>query len=162
MDSYIFSTAGWVHLIASILALITGTMILAMKKGTKTHIKIGYVYAVAMVVVVATAFMIYRLFGGWGIFHWAATLSGLTLMGGMVPAILRRPKGNWMGLHFSFMYWSVMGLYAAFVAETLVRIPSSPFLGMVGIGTALVMLAGGAYFYYRSPYWTEQFNEAAQ
>ena len=68
MDNYVFSTTGWIHLIASIVALITGTMILLMKKGTRVHIRIGYGYAAAMVVVVGTAFMIYRLFGGWGIF----------------------------------------------------------------------------------------------
>lgn len=117
---YTHDWIGALHLITSIIALITGTMILSMKKGTDTHIKVGYVYAGAMVGVVATAFLIYRLFGGWGIFHWAALVSSLTLAGGMIPVLLRKPE-SWLSLHFSFMYWSVMGLYAAFVSESLVR-----------------------------------------
>mgnify|MGYP006270489875 CR=1 FL=1 len=31
------------------------------------------------------------------------------------------------------MYWSVVGLYAAFAAEILTRIPDTPFLNMVGL-----------------------------
>lgn len=146
-----------IHLLASILALISGSLILAMKKGTGIHRKIGYVYAMAMTIVVATAFMIYRLFGGFGIFHIAAIVSGVTLAGGMIPAIRRKPK-NWMVMHFSFMYWSVLGLYAAFVSEVLTRVPEQPFFNMVGIGTGIVMFIGGAWFYYRKTYWEKQFN----
>ena len=108
-----------------------------------------------MVVVVATAFMIYRLFGGWGIFHWAAVVSGLTLLAGMIPVLLRKPENNWLGLHFDFMYCSVMGLYGAYAAEILVRIPKSPFFGMVGIGTSMVMITGGIYFYFARHKWEE-------
>lgn len=132
-------------------------MILAMEKGTDKHIKVGYFYAGAMTVVVATAFMIYRLFGGWGIFHWAALVSGITLAGGMIPAIRRKPE-NWVVMHFSFMYWSVLGLYAAFLSEVLTRVPDQPFFNMVGIGTGIVMFLGGAWFYYRKAYWAQQFK----
>ena len=157
MSYFFHDTIGLIHLLSACLALITGTMVLAMKKGTDTHIKIGYAYAVSMVIVVATAFMIYRLFGRWGIFHWAALVSGATLAGGMIPVILRKPKGSWLGLHFSFMYWSVIGLYAAFVSEVVTRVPESPFFGMVGIGTGIVVTAGGIYFYFGKHKW-ESFN----
>ncbi len=156
MDNIVHDWIGSTHLAASIISLICGTFILLMRKGTQIHRKIGYVYAAAMTGVVATAFMIYRLFGGWGVFHWAAVVSGVTLVGGMIPAILRKPD-NWVPLHFSFMYWSVMGLYAAFVAEVLVRVPQTPFFGMVGFGTGIVMLLGGGWFYDRKNYWGEEF-----
>ena len=152
MDNLVHSWIGAIHLVASILALITGTLVLAMRKGTEIHRKIGYCYATAMIVVVTTAFMIYRLFDGFGIFHIAAIVSGVTLAGGMIPAILKKPD-SWLPLHFSFMYWSVMGLYAAFVAEVLVRLPQSPFFGMVGIGTGTVMLLGGGFFYWKKDHW---------
>ncbi|MBN2732018.1 MAG: hypothetical protein JXR26_06295 [Balneolaceae bacterium] len=157
MENIVHDWMGLIHLVASITALITGTMGLAMKKGTRMHIKIGYGYATSMVMVVVTAFMIYRLFGGWGIFHWAAVVSGITLAGGMVPAILRKPE-NWVVMHFSFMYWSVLGLYAAFLSEVLTRVPDQPFFNMVGIGTGVVMAIGGSWFYYRKDYWEQQFN----
>lgn len=151
--SYLFhDTIGLIHLLAAILALITGTAVLAMKKGTYRHKKIGYFYAASMLGVNLTAFMIYRLFGGFGIFHIAALVSLLTLLGGMIPALLRRPK-NWLSLHFVFMYWSVMGLYAAFVSEIATRVPESPFLGMVGIATGTVMFFAGGYYYWRKHRW---------
>lgn len=156
MENLVYDWIGGLHLIASIVALITGTLILVMAKGTEIHKKIGYMYAVAMLIVVATAFMIYRLFGGWGIFHWAAVVSGATLAGGMIPALLRKPD-DWVILHFSFMYWSVMGLYMAFASEMLTRIPETPFFSMVGIATAGIGIIGGGWFYYRKNYWEEQF-----
>jgi len=156
MDKIVHDWIGSVHLSASIIALITGTLILLMRKGTEIHRKVGYLYATAMTAVVVTALMIYRLFGGWGIFHWAAVVSGITLAAGMLTVILRKPD-DWVILHFSFMYWSVMGLYAAFIAEILVRIPQTPFFGMVGFGTGIVMLLGGGWFYYRKNHWEKEF-----
>lgn len=38
-----------------------------------------------MTVLILTAFMIYRLFDGWGIFHYMTLLSLFTLLFGMVP-----------------------------------------------------------------------------
>lgn len=40
------------------------------------------------------------------------------------------------------MYWSVIGLYAAFAAEILTRIPKTPFFGMVGLATGVILLIG--------------------
>ena len=133
------STTGLIHLVASILALMTGTFVITTKKGTSIHRKVGYVYAGSMFVLLITAFMIYRLFGGFGLFHVAAIISSIALLGGMVPAILRKPAKSWLGLHYNFMFWSVMGLYAAFVAEILTRIPQTRFFWMVGLATFGVM-----------------------
>lgn len=49
MDFY-HDSVGLIHLISAIIALITGTMILVMKKGTLNHKRIGYVYVAAMAV----------------------------------------------------------------------------------------------------------------
>ena len=119
---YVVSPVGWLHLIASILALVFGTWVLITLKGTRVHRRVGYLYAFSMILLLATAFLIYRLFGRFGVFHFAAIVSAVTLACGMVPAVLRKPK-NWLDLHFGFMYWSVFGLYAAFVAEVAVRLP---------------------------------------
>lgn len=54
---------GSFHLMVSILAMITGIMVLGMRKGTRRHRQLGYLYAVSMLLVNLTAFMIYRLFG---------------------------------------------------------------------------------------------------
>ncbi|MFZ6666229.1 DUF2306 domain-containing protein [Peijinzhouia sedimentorum] len=139
-------TYGFIHLIASLLALITGFMVLVMKKGTKSHVKVGYIYVLSMALLIATSFMIYRLFNGWGIFHYTSIISLITIALGMIPIWTKKPVNSWKYLHFSFMYWSVVGLYAAFAAEILTRIPETPFFGMVGIATAVIMLIGGIYF----------------
>ncbi|MFC2185668.1 DUF2306 domain-containing protein [Fulvivirgaceae bacterium LMO-SS25] len=139
-------TYGFIHLIASLLALITGFMVLVMKKGTKSHVKVGYIYVLSMALLIATSFMIYRLFNGWGIFHYTSIISLITIALGMISIWTKKPVNSWKYLHFSFMYWSVVGLYAAFAAEILTRIPETPFFGMVGIATAVIMLIGGIYF----------------
>jgi len=99
---------GLIHVIASLLALIVGTWVITTKKGTAIHRKMGYAYAGSMIALIITSFMMYRLFGGFGIFHWAAVVSTLTLVGGMVPAVLRKPVKSWLSLHYNFMFWSVM------------------------------------------------------
>lgn len=149
------STLGLFHLIVSILALIAGTWVITTQKGTAIHKKIGHVYAASMVLVIVTSFMMYRLFGGFGIFHVAAIFSTIALLGGMVPAILRKPEKGWISLHFNFMYWSVMGLYAAFVAEIFTRVPQMRFFWMVGLATFLVMLAANIAFVVFKKRWQE-------
>lgn len=149
MNHIIFSFTGLVHFIAAIIALAGGTLVLTLEKGTTQHIYIGYIYAASMVILNGTAFGIYRLFGGFGPFHIAAIISLVTIIGGMIPVLTRKPDGSWLTMHFSFMYWSVIGLYAAFASEILTRIPESPFFGMVGLATAAIMI-GGAIFFRRS------------
>lgn len=156
---YVVKSAGWLHLIVSILALVFGTWVLITPKGTRAHRRIGYVYAVSMILLIVTAFLIYRLFGRFGVFHVAAIASAVTLAGGMIPAFLRKPK-NWLDLHFSFMYWSVFGLYAAFVAEMAVRLPfrtmfnsSLAFFTTVIISSLATMLVGRSIFFAYKKRW---------
>ena len=146
-------TIGLIHLIASILSLISGTWVITTQKGTAIHRKIGYIYAISMLVVIITAFMIYRLFGGFGIFHIAAIISTIALLGGMIPAILRKPAKHWLGLHYNFMFWSVIGLYAAFVSEIFTRIPQIRFFWMLAIATITVFGIANIVFLKRKKRW---------
>lgn len=157
MRQIVFSEIGLIHLIVSILALIFGTLVLILEKGTKRHKQIGYAYFVSMLGVIVTAFLIYRLFGRFGIFHITALISLATLLAGMIPAILRKPVNSWFRWHYGFMFWSVIGLYAAFMAESLVRIPQTPFFGMVGIATFLVIGIGGVIFGVYQKKWSQMY-----
>ncbi|MEL7531742.1 MAG: hypothetical protein AAFN10_10560, partial [Bacteroidota bacterium] len=98
LDNLISGNIGLIHLGFSIIALITGSIVLIISKATALHKKVGYAYAVAMLGVNLTAFMIYRLFGSLGMFHWMAILSLLTLMSGLLPMILKKPK-SYISLH---------------------------------------------------------------
>ena len=122
MDNIVTGATGLIHLISSIIALITGVFVLTTAKGTKAHKQIGYIYVISMIILNITAFMIYRLFGKFGIFHWFAILSFLTLLLGIYPVLVKNFK-NYLLVHFNYMYWSVVGLYCAFCAEILTRIP---------------------------------------
>lgn len=121
------SFVGHVHLISSALALIFGTFVLISKKGSKRHKQAGYLYVMSMLVLLVTAFAIYRLFNSWGMFHYMAFVSLASIALGMIPVWTKKPLNKWKYMHFSFMYWSVIGLYCAFAAELLTRVPKSPF-----------------------------------
>ncbi len=123
MNTLTSSLSGSLHFVVSIVAMITGIMVLYKPKGTKRHQQLGYVYVVSMLLVNLTAFMIYRLFGGFGVFHFFAIVSLMTLLAGMYP-ILKRKGKHYLIRHFSYMYWSVVGLYCAFCAEVLTRTPT--------------------------------------
>ena len=136
------SPVGLIHVIVSVLALIFGTWILVTQKGTAIHRKIGYVYTVNMLLVNITALMIYRLTGSFTLFHIFAAYGLVTVSIGIAVAILRKPEKNWLTYHFYFMYWSVIGLYAALGAELSVRIPATPFWWMVGLSAGAVSIIG--------------------
>lgn len=139
-------TTGLIHLTSSMLAVLFGTLVLVLNKGTKQHKQVGYAYTTSMIVLIITAFMIYRLFKGWGLFHYLTVVSLFTLLAGMIPVWFKQRITKWKSLHIGFMYWSVMGLYAAFAAETLTRIPNTPFFGMVGIATFFIMAVANIFF----------------
>lgn len=157
MDNLIGSDIGLVHLLAALLATVAGTTVLFMQKGTKRHKQIGYIYVISMLLLIATAFMTYRLFGRFGVFHYGAIISALTIIAGMVPTI--KKKKGWIYRHFAFMYWSVIGLYAAFASETLTRIPETPFFGLVALATGVVMLIGAVVYVKSRKIWKLQFGK---
>ncbi|AKP52698.1 MULTISPECIES: DUF2306 domain-containing protein [Cyclobacterium] len=158
MENLVGDTTGLIHLISSSSALLFGTLVLMLKKGTKLHVKMGYLYLISMGVLILTALMIYRLFNGWGIFHFATLFSLLTIILGMIPVWTKKPLNTWKFRHFTFMYWSVIGLYSAFGAEILTRIPKSPFFGMVGLATVLILFFGAIFFRKNRRKWIKVFG----
>ena len=167
LSNIVGDTTGVIHLMVSIIAMITGMFVLVTHKGTKRHKQIGYIYLASMILLNITAFMIYRLYGKFGLFHWMAVISLLTLAAGMYP-ILTRKSRNYIALHFNFMYWSVIGLYCAFMAETFLKLPKvvlnstdEPmiiFYKMIGIATAITMGIGVFFFVKYKKKWEKQFE----
>ena len=137
---------GVLHTLLALLAMGSGAYVLLLPKGGQRHKRLGYVYVGSMLLMLLTAFGIYKLFGGFGVFHVLAIVSFITLLLGMYPAF-KRGQG-WLAQHYKLMNWSVAGLYAAFVAEVAVRFfPRQYFGPIVGIGTAVVV-GISAYFIY--------------
>jgi uncharacterized membrane protein len=163
----ITSNAGFFHFIVSLIAMIAGMYVLVTQKGTKRHKQVGYIYFVAMVLVNGSAFSIYSLYGKFGLFHWFAVFSSVTLLIGMLPLWVTRFK-NAIQIHIRTMYWSVIGLYCAFVSEIFTRLPKvviTPdgeivriFYMMVLVGTGLTMAIGLIFFIKFKPKWVKQFQ----
>lgn len=154
MMTIVHSPTGLLHLAAACLAMLLGAAVLFLPKGTRLHKRIGYAYALAMLTVNATAFAIYYLWGRFGVFHWFAVLSTGTLLAGMLPMFLFRNRLKALGWHLGFMYWSVIGLYCAFVAEVLVRMPHELFRGNFALAInlsvfSLMTLGSVAFGYYK-------------
>lgn len=123
--------------------MVAGAIVLLNTKGGLFHKRVGYVYVALMVVLNVTAFMIYDLFGRFGPFHVSALMSTGSIIGGIVPALFRKRSSNWIYRHYYFMNWSVVGLYAAFWAETLTRIlPINQFWPIVMIATGITVAIG--------------------
>jgi uncharacterized membrane protein len=137
---------GLVHSLFGIAALLLGLLVLLCRKGTRYHRRIGQGYVLAMVLLNATALMIYDLYGRFGPFHVAALVSRATVVGGFIPAYLQRPRATWMRHHAAAMCWSYIGLLAAFVSEIATRVPGVRFgwgvvaatIGVVAVGAVLV------------------------
>ena len=149
MEGIITSPIGLAHTLFAVLALVTGTVVILNPKGTIFHKRVGYVYVASMVLVNITAFGLYRLFGGFGPFHFLALVSLFAIVGGMYPVLFRNKVKNWYLQHLKVMAWSVVGLYAALAAEISVRFfPKQYFFHAVGI-SSLVIIGLGAFFIYR-------------
>lgn len=141
---------GTVHLFLGLLAVTLGLAVVVVRKGTAAHRRAGLFYAVVMVLLNATALMIYDLFGGFGPFHALALVSLATVTAGVVPVWLRRPRA-WLELHARFMSWSYAGLIAAFFSEIGTRVPGVGFTTGVLVPTTVVMLAAALLIHRRIP-----------
>jgi uncharacterized membrane protein len=160
MNTLIGSNTGLIHLISGIVALIFGGVVLLMKKGTQIHRKVGYVYVFSMAILLISSFLIYRLFGRFGVFHVFSLISTVSLLLGMLPMFkkVRTPKDY--ETHFKRMYWSVAGLYAAFAAESFVRIPKfGGFWQAVAWSFVLAFVVCFVAFIKMRPVWSKKFGK---
>ncbi len=141
LNEIIHSNIGLFHFIISVLALISGTVVLLNVKGTTFHKRVGYVYVISMLTLNLSSFFIIS-FGGFSLFHFFAIVSLLTVLGG-IYAVWKRYK-NWLTAHYYFMSWSVVGLYAALWSEIGTRFTNSmkDFWWMVALATFLTIAIG--------------------
>lgn len=146
-----FDGLGLLHLFAALTALLAGFAVLVTRKGTRRHRRVGWLYVASMAAVNATALLIYDLFGGFGPFHVAALFSGLSVAGGLLPALRRRPRRRWIPVHAYWMAGSYVGLVAAAVSEAATRWLDLPFGRTVLVSSAVVVLAGLALMAIRLP-----------
>lgn len=140
------STIGLVHTIFSVIALMAGTAVVLMQKGTRWHRTLGHLYLTSMLALNISALFIYRLFGRFGPFHYLAVSSLILIAAGMIPVLTRRPKKRWLTWHAAAISGSYVGLVAAFFAEITSRLPGTEqSFGPVVTITSVIINAIGFY-----------------
>lgn len=126
-------TLGLTHTVAAVVALVAGAAVLLTRKGTRRHRQLGWAYVVSMLLLNATALLIYRLFGRFGPFHVGAIFSFVTVVAGTAAALgARRARGRHDAVararaverHYQWMTYSYVGLAAAAVSEIATRMPA--------------------------------------
>ena len=106
------------HIILGFSSLISGLFIVLTQKGNHNHKLIGRVYFLSMLGLNLTSFAIYKLFDGWGFFHWMAVASLIPLIAGYIAIRYKN-----INAHYYFMCWSYIGLLCATISEIFVHVP---------------------------------------
>jgi uncharacterized membrane protein len=112
---------GWVHLVASLLALAAGMLVLLRPKGTPIHKRRGRVYAVILLITSVTALGIYRR----GLFffpHWLAIAALVITTAGVLSAHFKRPRRAWLHVHLTCLLTSLYVLVGGGVNEAFLRV----------------------------------------
>ncbi len=157
-----YNDLGPLHTFSATAALVLGTALMFTQKGSNIHIKIGRGYVLCMLITLSTAFMIYDLFGSWGIFHWAAVIGCFSLTVGYLSVRLKKPQKKWYKNHHQYMKWSYVGLLAAAFSELSVRVPliypeienwiPLSFFWVATTSASFIVCLIGAYFIYGKRY----------
>ena len=156
MNPILNSSNSSIHLLAALIAMLTGSYILFTPKGTTTHRLVGWLYSVSMSILLFTAFHIYSLLGHFGIVHWGAVGSVDALVVGLGSVGLRSVFRSWLRWHYLGMGASITGLYAAFVVESTYRFFSPVYFWWVTLGLATLVFGMGGFILYRYyPTWAE-------
>ena len=118
------SILGWIHTLTCIIALPAGLAVLAMRKGTPRHRRLGKWYVVAMVIGSVTSLGLYApiagIAPGFNRFHWLALATLVALAVAYVGA-RRQQKALWAYLHPAGMVISYYMLIGALINEAFAR-----------------------------------------
>lgn len=128
-----------IHVTAASLALIIGMIVLAMPKGTRRHRLFGRGYVALMLAVNVAALTIYEdSTSGFGVFHYLALVSLVTIAVGIGFVIFRRSIRQWRLMHAHMMAWSYVGLAAAATGQA-----GTSLVGNAGWPIAATLFVGG-------------------
>ena len=145
---------GWVHLVASLIALATGFLVLLRPKGTPVHKRRGRVYALTLVATSITALGIYRR----GVFffpHWLAIAALIVVTVGVLAAHFKVPRRAWLHVHLTCLLTSLYLLVGGGVNEAFLRVDAlhrlaptlnSPAVGLTHLTLQILFLTLIVYF----------------
>jgi uncharacterized membrane protein len=145
---------GWVHLIASLIALAVGALVLVRPKGTAVHKLRGRIYVVTILVTSITALGIYRV-GGFFFAHWFGVAALIVTTVGFTAAHFKIPRAGWIHLHLTCMLMSFYILIGGGVNEVFLRVNflrrlipnlNSPIVGLTHFAVMIFFAGLIAYF----------------
>ena len=138
------------HVVAALSALIAGAVVLFLPKGTHTHRAIGTAYVVALVLVNVAALSLHRE-DVFGVFHWLAVASLVTIAVGLSPLLLGKRSSSVIATHAFCMTWSYVGLAAAGCGQLAVAIGHDLAAWVVPVVIGAVLSIGGVAIFGRVP-----------
>jgi uncharacterized membrane protein len=162
------SLIGWLHLIACLVAIPTGAIALAWRKGSPLHRRMGRWYVLTMLVASLTALCLYRFdflpghrpaAGVFGVFHWE-TVATLLLLGLGYYSASRQRRAFWAYAHPIAMISTYSLLIGGLINEMFARITplralvilhgqfnfASPILGLTQSMASLLFLLAMIWF----------------
>jgi hypothetical protein len=139
-----FSAIGWIHTLASIVAMLAFVPVMLTRKGSPRHRAWGCAYAIAYAALCITAFGVYSQQRFW-FPHWLAVAGLAVLAVGFFSARLK-PRG-WRYIHLTAMLLSAYNLFGGAVNEAFLRVgllramagPEMLNSQIVGMAHAVVM-----------------------
>jgi uncharacterized membrane protein len=126
---------GLIHVAAAVVALVAGAILLAGRKGTMRHRRLGYLYLGAMAYVNLAAWTV-DTHGAIGLFHVLTIVSVATLVGAHAILLTGRRSRGRSEAHGAMMAWSYAGVLAAGLGQGATA--ASLSVGVVIGGTLLV------------------------
>jgi uncharacterized membrane protein len=145
---------GWVHFLASLVAIAVGVVVLVRPKGTAIHKAHGSIYVIVIVVTCLTALGIYRA-GSFFFAHWFGVAALIITAVGVTAAHFKIPRVGWMHLHLTCMVASFYILIGGGVNEVFLRVNffrrlvpnfNSPLVGLTHFSVMLLFAAIIGYF----------------
>jgi uncharacterized membrane protein len=138
------------HVVAALSALLAGVAVVFLPKGTRTHRVIGTAYVLALVLVNVAALSLH-LESVFGVFHWLAVASLVTLVVGLSPLLLGLRSPRVIATHAFCMTWSYVGLAAAGCGQLAVAVGSDRAAWVVPWVIGAVLSIGGVVIFGKVP-----------
>jgi uncharacterized membrane protein len=152
----IHSAMGGLHAVAALAAILLGLAVILLPKGRALHRLLGLTYVFSMLTTSISALLLYGMTGHFGLFHFFALVSLISVIAGLIQPIFRRP--DWMRRHLIWLAWSYLGLLAAAATEAAIRLPmlkhlanGETFLLGGAIGVAAMVIGWSM-----MPHWTRK------
>jgi uncharacterized membrane protein len=137
------------HVVAALSALGAGAAVLLLPKGTPTHRRFGALYVLALLLVDVAALALHRE-STFGVFHWLAVASLITIGVGLSPLLLGKRSPVVLTTHAYCMTWSYAGLLAAGCGQLTVAVGQNEGW-VVTVAIAAVLSMSGVVIFGRVP-----------